>query len=65
MSLEVVLLESDEDEGGVRLLGRSSNPFVVDTVRRHLVGRLGSGVPLNPSLPLHAVLPPKEQDGDE
>lgn len=37
MPLEVALLQWGDGRGGVRLLGRSTDPGVVDAVRRHLV----------------------------
>lgn len=40
MGLEVALLEWGEGQGGVRLLGRSGDPELVDLVRQHLAERL-------------------------
>ena len=41
MRHEVALLEWGDSTGGVRLLGRSTNPEIVATVRSHLVEQLG------------------------
>ena len=41
MTTEVALIESDQNQG-VRLLGRTSTPEVIELVRDHLIGRLDS-----------------------
>ena len=40
MQLEVTLLEWNDHEQGVRLLGRSCDPTLVATVQRHLAKHL-------------------------
>ena len=45
MPFEVALLEWGDGREGVRLLGRSSAPDLVETVRAHLVDRLSDDEP--------------------
>ncbi len=46
MGLEVALLEWREGRQGLRLLGRSADPGMVEAVREHLVEQLGdTGAP--------------------
>ena len=52
MELEVALLEWNKGEQGVRLLGRSSDPGLVEAVRDHLVDQLGDCRPESASLRL-------------
>ena len=59
---EVALLQWSPG-GGVRLLGKSNDPEMVDTVRRHLVGRLDEAQPADgPTTQLRLVQP---VDSDE
>lgn len=63
MPTEVALLEWGEDRGGVRLLGRSADPDVVNLVRRHLMGRLTEKAPTSESVTKLRLLKPL--DGNE
>ena len=52
MALEVALLERSDRSGAIRLLGRSSDPGLVEAVRDHLVDQLGECRPESASLRL-------------
>lgn len=65
--LEVALLEWGEREPGentVKLLGRSSDPALVETVRAHLVGRLSGPLDEPPGLagPVRRLQPAPNPD---
>ncbi len=56
VALEVALLEWQNGGEGLRLLGRSSDPNLVEAVREHLLGRLGAESPSKRSK-LHLLHP--------
>lgn len=62
MALEVALLDWS-DTNGMRLLGRSRDPAVIETVRDHLAERLGAE-PAPPRAPLRVVTTPQRADPD-
>ena len=64
MPFEVALLEWGDGRDGVRLLGRSSAPDLVETVRAHLVDRLSDDEP-SESPRVHRLWPvPSPTDGE-
>ena len=63
MQVEVALLEWAYERGGVRLLGRSSDPELVEAVREHLVQQLGSERQGGPAA--LRLLRPVPEDGDD
>ena len=54
MGLEVALLESDPDRG-VQILGRTTNPELIQQLRAHLINRLDL---IEPPQALRAVSDP-------
>ena len=66
MPMEVALLEWGTDRGGVRLLGRSGDPEMVDAVRRHLVNQLDEDLrPDDAAAQLRLVSPVDEDEGEQ
>ena len=62
MELEVALLEWNKGEQGVRLLGRSNDPGLIEAVRDHLMDQLGDDRPR--SAPLQLVRPEHSGQSD-
>jgi hypothetical protein len=63
MPFEVALLQWGDGTGGVRLLGRSADPGVVDAVRRHLLDQFNDGhEPARTEL--RVVRPPSDAQGE-
>ncbi len=62
MTLEVALLERTDGSGAIRLLGRSSDPGLIEAVREHLMDRLGDDRPR--SAPLQLVRPEHSGQSD-
>ena len=56
MGLEVALIEREDVNGGLRLLGRSSDPDLIEAVREHLVHRLQTDGP-SPVATLRLIRP--------
>ena len=62
-SLEVVLLETDPDHGGVRVSGRTADPEIIELVRDFLIARLNSTSSSTGS-PELALVPSKTDEED-
>ena len=62
MALEVALLEWGEESGGVRMLGRSTDPALVEVVREHLTRRLSPYTPGDSRVPIRLVSNPNGED---
>ena len=62
MTLEVALLERTDGSGAIRLLGRSSDPGLIEAVRGHLMDQLEEDRPR--SAPLQLVRPEPSDQAD-
>ena len=65
MTVEIALLEWGDRSGGIRLLGRSTAPDLVELVRHHLVSELQSERPPRAVGPLLRVVDTGSDAGSE